>query len=195
MTRQDALADMLQKDCDDYIAFLQAIPAQWILGVRPHLGTPGWASFHGPFSRRPSVVVVASLTWPKSAEYLQTNPCMSVNQKPAGDQQTQLRDTKAVGEGLSSIQASAPCHSRTHVRFIRRFLEGVGIRSAYLQNARLGVAYPWQGRQEPYRQPPDPTIEAPPAYLHLRALVGIELAPPGASILARSCDPMAAVGY
>lgn len=120
---------------------------------------------------------------------------MSVNQKPGGDQQTQLRDTKAVGEGLRSIPASAPCHSRTHVRFIRRFLEGVGIRSAYLQNARLGVAYPWQGRQEQYRQPPDPTIEAPPAYLHLHALVGIELAPPGASILARSCDPMAAVGY
>lgn len=125
MPRQDALADMLQKDGDDYIAFLQAIPAQWILGVRPHLGAPGWVSFHGPFSRLPSCVVVASLTWPKSAEYLHVG-----QSKAGGDQQTQPRDTKAEGEGLRSIPAAAPCHSRTHVRFIRRFLEGVGIRSA-----------------------------------------------------------------
>lgn len=142
--RGKTLAHMDVSDCGDYMAFLENIPPQWISRVRAAPGKPGWAPFRGPLghdSQRLAIVIVASLFgWLQAAQYLASNPWPLLSQNTGDDPERRVLDSKALseaafGEVLRFIQGQAPSPSRSRIRFILRFVEAVGLRSAELLNA------------------------------------------------------------
>ncbi|MDO8769163.1 MAG: site-specific integrase [Burkholderiaceae bacterium] len=227
------LAQMSVNLCGDYMAFLQNIPAHWISRVRAAPQAPGWAPFRGPLSHascRQTVVIIASLfTWLQAAQYLTANPWLLVNQKTGDDAGHKMLDTKAFSESamreiMCFIDAQAPSPSRERIRFILRFVEAVGLRSAELLQARLGdfqmqaqmqareggdgtlgdgrtSAHCWvmqvhgKGAKNRIAAVPGQAFAALQAYLQARQLGGMETAPPGAPLLASTRDAMAPLGY
>jgi integrase len=223
------LAQMSVNLCGDYMAFLQNIPAHWVSRVRAAPQAPGWAPFRGPLSHascRQAVVIIASLfTWLQAAQYLTANPWLLVNQKTGDDAGHKMLDTKAFSETamreiMRFIDAQAPSPSRERIRFILRFVEAVGLRSAELLQARLGdfqmqardggdgtlgdgrhSANCWvmqvhgKGAKNRIAAVPGQAFAALQAYLEARHLAGMETAPPGAPLLASTRDAMAPLGY
>lgn len=207
-------AAMNVPDCGDYMAFLQNVPARWISRERAKPGAPGWAPFRGQLkskSYRQSIVIIASLfAWLQSAKYLTANPWVLVNQKTGDDRNERMLDTKAfsesaVSEILRYIDAQKPSPSRSRIRFILRFVESVGLRSAELLNARLGdfrmepegwvMQIHGKGSKNRIAAVPGQAFAAMQEYLELRGLGGIEYAPPGAPLLANTRDPLLPIGY
>jgi integrase len=208
------LSQMSINRCGDYMAFLQNIPAPWISRERAHPGAPGWAPFRGPLSHsshRQAVVIVASLfTWLQSAQYLQANPWLLVNQKTGDDRNQQMLDTKALSEAamlevLRFIENQTPSPARTRIRFILKFVEAVGLRSAELLAAKLGdlrlepegwvMQIHGKGAKNRIAAVPGQAFAALQQYLFMRGLEGIESAPPDAPLLASAKDPMEPIGY
>ncbi len=208
------LSQMNVDDCGNYMAFLQAIPAKWISRVHAKPGAPGWAPFKGPLSRKSqaqAIVIIAALfAWLQSARYLPTNPWLLVNQKTGDDVSEKMLDTKALSEAamqeiLTFIEAQAPSPSRTRIRFILRFLESVGLRSAELINARLEdfrlepegwvMQVHGKGAKNRIAAVPGQAIEALQQYLALRGVCSLQSAPPQAPLLASTLDPMEPIGY
>lgn len=207
-------AAMNVPDCGDYMAFLQNVPARWISRERATPGAPGWAPFRGQLknkSYRQSIVIIASLfAWLQSAQYLTANPWVLINQKTGDDRNERMLDTKAfsetaVTEILRYIEAQKPSPSRSRIRFILRFVEAVGLRSAELLNARLDdlklepegwvMQIHGKGAKNRVAVVPRQAFTALQEYLELRGLGGIETAPPAAPLLASTLDPLAPVGY
>lgn len=211
---EKTLASMNVNDCGDYMAFLQDIPSRWISRARAKPGAPDWAPFRGPLSRKSqaqAIVIVAALfAWLQSARYLPANPWVLVNQKTGDDASENMLDTKAFSEVamqeiLSFIEAQAPSASRTRIRFILRFMECVGLRSAELINACLKdfrlepegwvMQVHGKGAKNRIAAVPGQAIEALQEYLALRGVGSLQSAPPQAPLLASTLDPMEPIGY
>jgi integrase len=212
--RGATLTQMSVADCSDFMAFLQNIPPAWISRERAAPGTIGWAPFRGPLSHtshRQAITIIASLfTWLQAAQYLAANPWLLVNQKTGDDRNHRMLDTKAFSEAamlevLRFIDSQAPSASRARIRFILRFVEAVGLRSAELLQARLGdlrmepegwvMQVHGKGARNRIAAVPGQALEALQDYLEARHLGSIQSAPPAAPLLASSLDPMASVGY
>ena len=208
------LAQMDVGDCGDYMAFLQAIPASWISRVRAAPGQPGWAPFRGPLSHRSQTLVitlVASLfAWLQSAQYLSANPWPLLNQNTGDDREHQMLDTKAFSEVamaavLKYIEAQTPSPYRSRIRFILRFVEAVGLRSAELLEAKLQdfrlepegwvIQVFGKGAKNRVAAVPGQAFAALQVYLMSRHLDGIETAPGTLPLLASTTDPFAPIGY
>ena len=209
-----ALRQMDVGDCGDYMAFLQAIPAPWISRVRAAPGQPGWAPFRGPLRHRSqalAITLVASLfSWLQSAQYLTANPWPLMNQKTGDDRDHQMLDTKAFSEGamaevLKYIEAQAPSPSRNRIRFILRFVEAVGLRSAELLEAKLKdfrlepegwvIQVFGKGAKNRVAAVPGQAFAALQDYLMSRHMEGIETAPGTLPLLASTKDPFEPIGY
>ncbi|CAM3604678.1 tyrosine-type recombinase/integrase [Polaromonas hydrogenivorans] len=209
-----SLAQMGVADCGAFMAFLQHIPPRWISRVRAAPGTPGWAPFRGQLSHascRQAIIVNASMfAWLQSAQYLSSNPWVLVNQATGDDPGHKMLDTKALSEEamrevLRFIDAQAPSASRARMRFIVRFVEAVGLRSAELLSATLGdlrmepegwvMQVRGKGAKNRIAAVPGQALHALEDYLLERGLGSIQQAPPGAPLLASSLDPMAPIGY
>ena len=208
------LAQMSVNDCGDFMAFLQNIPASWISRERAKPGTVGWAPFRGPLShasQRQAVTIIASLfTWLQAAQYLSSNPWLLVNQKTGDDRNQKMLDTKAFSESamqevIRFIDDQAPSASRARIRFILRFVEAVGLRSAELLQAKLGdlrmepegwvMQVHGKGAKNRIAAVPGQALEALKDYLQARHLGSIETAAPQVPLLASTKDPMAPIGY
>jgi integrase len=196
------------------MAFLQAIPERWISRDRGAPGQPGWAPFRGPLSHKSqqqAIVIVAGLfTWLASAQYLAASPWVLVNQKTGDDKQDRMLDSKALSEAafaevLGFIDAQPPSASRSRIRFILRFVEAVGLRSAELLAASLDqllrAPEGWllqvhgKGARNRLVAVPPQALEALQDYLLARGLGSVDTAPPTAPLLASVTDPMQAIGY
>lgn len=207
-------SQMSVNDCLGYMTFLQNIPERYISRERAAPGTPGWAPFRGQLkskSYRQSIVIVSSMfAWLASAQYVSANPWVLVNQKTGDDKEERLLDTKALSEVAvqqihAYIDAQLPSPSRSRIRFILRFVEAVGLRSAELLNAKLGdlrlepegwvMQIHGKGAKNRIAVVPGQAFAALQEYLDMRGLGGIETAPPGGPLLASTRDPMEPVGY
>ena len=208
------LSQMSINDCGAYLAFLQNIPTRWISRERALPGTLGWAPFRGSLSHascRQAIVIVASMfTWLQSAQYLAGNPWLLVNQKTGDDRNKQMLDSKALSEAavlevLRFIDGQVPSASRARIRFILRFLEAVGLRSAELLSATLGdlrmepegwvMQVHGKGAKNRVAAVPGQALHALEEYLLERGMGSIRTAPPAAPLLASTQDPMASIGY
>jgi integrase len=208
---------MTVADCGAFMAFLQNIQARWISRARAAPGTPGWAPFRGPLSHascRQAVTIIASLfAWLQSAQYLNANPWVLVNQATGDDPGKKMLDSKALSEAamlevLRYIEDQAPSPSRSRIRFILLFVEAVGLRSAELLSATLGdlrmESEGWngwalqvhgKGAKNRLAAVPGQALQALQDYLLERGLGSIQAAPPTAPLLASAVDPMEPVGY
>ena len=213
--RQGAtLAQMGVPDCGAFMAFLQNIPPRWISRARAAPGQSGWAPFRGPLSHqscRQAITIVASMfAWLQSAQYLNANPWVLVNQATGDDPGKKMLDSKALSEVamlevLRFIDGQAPSPSRARIRFILLFVEAVGLRSAELLSARLGdlrmepegwvMQVRGKGSKNRIAAVPGQALHALQDYLLVRGLGSIQAAPPTAPLLASAMDPMAPVGY
>ena len=195
------LAQMTVADCGAFMAFLQNIPARWISRVRAAPGQSGWAPFRGPLSHascRQAVVIVASLfTWLHAAQYLAANPWVLVNQATGDDRNHKMLDSKELSEAamrevLRFVGAQPPSPSRARIRFILRFVEAVGLRSAELLGATVDdlrmepegwvMQVHGKGAKNRIATVPGQALHALDEYLAARSLRSIQQAP-----LARRC--------
>lgn len=209
-----SFADMKVDDCSDYMAFLQNIPDRWISRERAKPGEPGWAPFRGQLKnksyRQSIVIVTAMFSWLLSANYLKANPWAMINQKTGDDKNEKMLDTKALSEMavieiLRYIDAQAPSPSRSRIRFILRFVESVGLRSAELLNAKLGdfklepegwvVQVYGKGAKNRVAVVPGQAYDALQQYLDMRGIGTLQNAPVGAPLIASTLDPMEPIGY
>lgn len=209
-----SLASMQIGDCRDYMAFLQNIPGKWISRAHASPQENGWAPFRGQLSHRSQqqvVVIIAGLfSWLHSAQYLVANPWVLVNHKTGDDKRGKMLETKAFSEAafaevLSFVDAQVPSPSGSRFRFILRFVEAVGLRSAELLNAKLEdirlepegwmMQVHGKGAKNRIATIPPQAFAALQTYLFDRGLLGIEAAPPSAPLLASSTDPLQPIGY
>jgi integrase len=212
--RGATLAQMTVGDCGAYMAFLQNIPPRWISRVRAAPGQPGWAPFRGPLSHascRQAIVIVASMfAWLQAAQYLAGNPWVLVNQATGDDPGKKMLDSKALSEAamqevLRFIDGQAPSSSRARIRFILRFVEAVGLRSAELLSATLGdlrmepegwvMQVRGKGAKNRLAAVPGQALHALQEYLAVRGMGSIQAAPPTAPLLAATQDSLAPIGY
>ena len=205
---------MSVNDCGDYMAFLQNIPERYISRERAAPRMPGWAPFRGQLStkshRQSIVIIVGLFSWLSSAQYLTGNPWLLINLNTGDDKEEKMLDTKALSEMAvkeihAYIDAQTPSPSRSRIRFILRFVEAVGLRSAELLNATLGdlrlVPEGWvmqihgKGAKNRVAVVPGQAFAALQEYLDMRGIGRIETAPPYAPLVASAMDPMERVGY
>ena len=212
--RQRTLTQMDVADCTAYMAFLQHIPARWISRDRATPGQPGWAPFRGPLShashRQAVVIVNALFTWLQAAQYIPSNPWQLVNKKTGDDRDMKMLDSKALSEAamaevLRFVDAQPVTASSTRIRFILRFVESVGLRSAELLGATLKdirlepegwvIQIHGKGAKNRIAAMPGQALNALQVYLHHRDLGRLQDAPPEAPLLASTTDTMTPVGY
>ena len=108
-------------------------------------------------------------------------------------------------EVLRFIENQAPSPARARIRFILKFVEAVGLRSAELLAAKLGdlrlepegwvMQIHGKGAKNRLAAVPGQAFLALQEYLDGRGLGGIETAPQNAPLLASTIDPMEPVGY
>lgn len=208
------LGTMQIGDCRDYMAFLQHIPDLWISRQKAAPGQVGWAPFRGQLShksQRQAVVIIAGLfTWLASAQYIQANPWILVNQKTGDDKAEKMLDSKAFSEAaltevLNFIEAQEASPSRERMLFVLRFLEAVGLRSSELLGAKLKdlrlepegwmLQVHGKGAKNRIAAIPGQALEALQDYLDARHLGSIQTVPPDAPLLASALDPMEPIGY
>ena len=212
--RQRTMTQMDVADCTAYMAFLQHIPARWISRDRATPGKLGWAPFRGPLShashRQAVVIVNALFTWLQAAQYIPSNPWQLVNKKTGDDRDMKMLDSKALSETamaevLRFVDAQPVTASSTRIRFILRFVESVGLRSAELLGATLKdirlepegwvIQIHGKGAKNRIAAMPGQALNALQVYLHHRDLGRLQDAPPEAPLLASTTDTMTPVGY
>lgn len=208
------LRQMTVADCSAFMAFLQHIPREWISRARAAPGEKGWAPFRGPLShqsQKQAVIINASLfAWLQAAQYLNANPWVLINQKTGDDRAQKMLDSKALSEEASAeilrfIDAQPLGASRERMRFILRFVESVGLRSAELLGATLGdfqkepegwiMQVYGKGAKNRIAAVPGQALNALQDYLAARNLGSLETAPPTAPLLASTLEPLAPIGY
>jgi len=210
------LRQMNVADCRAFMAFLQHIPPEWMSRARAAPGEKGWAPFRGPLShqsQKQAVIINASLfAWLQAAQYLTANPWLLVNQKTGDDRQQKMLDSKALSEEASDailrfLDAQPLGASRERMRFIVRFVESVGLRSAELLDATLGdfqkepegwvMQVHGKGAKNRIAAVPGQALNALQDYLAARNLGSLETAPPTAPLLASTLDPLSLspIGY
>ena len=156
------------------------------------------------------VIVASMFTWLQSAGYLSVNPWLLINQKTGDDASDRMLDSKALSESamieiLKFIEQQPPCPARSRMRFILRFVESVGLRSAELLNARLEhfqlepegwvMQVHGKGARNRIAAVPGQAFAALQDYLELRGIGSIETAPPDTPLLASTLDPTKPIGY
>jgi integrase len=212
--RQRRFAQMDIEDCTAYKAFLQHVPERWISRERARPGQPGWAPFRGPLShashRQAVVIVNALFTWLQAAQYLPGNPWQVVNKKTGDDRDHQMLDTKALSQAamaemLRFIDGQPMTASSARIRFILRFVEAVGLRSAELLSAKLQdlrlepegwvIQVHGKGARNRIAAIPGQALDALQSYLSHRGLGSLQNAPPQAPLLASTADAMTGIGY
>lgn len=210
---------MRVEDCSAYAAFLGNIPAHWISRRKASPGEIGWAPFRGQLSaasKRQALTVVSALfSWLHSARYVHGSPWAMINAKEASGltqatTENALLDSKAFSEAamqevMRFVEAQAPSPARDRIRFILRFMEATGLRSAELLSATLGDIYKepegWfmqvtgKGNRRRVVALPGQAFAALERYLSERGLGGIVSAPPQAPLLANVSDAMEPVTY
>ena len=210
---------MRVEDCSAYARFLADIPQHWISRRRASPGEIGWAPFRGQLSttsRRQALVLVSGLfSWLHTARYVNGSPWALINAKEAsgflqssGD--AELLDSKAFSEAamqevLRFVDTQPPSPARDRIRFILRFMEAVGLRSAELLSASLGdiqkepegwfMQVTGKGHRRRVVAIPGQAFDALQQYLSVRGLGGIAAAPPQAPLLANVNDVMEPVSY
>jgi site-specific recombinase XerD len=208
------LGTMQVNDCRDYMAFLQNIPNKWISRERMAPGKPGWAPFRGQLSHKSQgqaiVIVGALFTFLVAAQYLAGNPWVLVNTDTGDDRQDRMLDSKAFSEAayaevLDFVEGQPPSPSRFRIRFILRFVEAVGLRSAELISASLGdlrlepegwmMQVAGKGSKNRVVAVPPQAFAALQRYLEERGIGTLESAPAAAPLLASALDPMESIGY
>lgn len=201
-------------DCSRFQQFLTDIPTHWISRVRCAPGAPGWAPFRGKLSsksRKQALLTVGALfSWLQSVRYLAANPWVLVNTKIGDEHDRKVLESKAFSEVamqefLDFLDAQPPCPSRNRMRFILRFVEAVGLRSAELLGAKLAdlnlepegwvLHVHGKGAKNRVVNVPAQAYEALQVYLAQRGLGSVQVAMPGASLVASVFDPVAGVGY
>lgn len=135
---------------------------------------------------------------------------MLVNQKTGDDRAQKMLDSKALSEEASAeilrfIDAQPLGASRERMRFILRFVESVGLRSAELLDATLGdfqkepegwiMQVHGKGAKNRIAAVPGQALNALQDYLAARRLGSLETAPPAAPLLASTLDPLSPIGY
>ena len=212
--RQRRLAQMNVADCTAYMAFLQNVPDRWISRERARPGQLGWAPFRGPLShashRQAVVIVNALFTWLQSAQYLPSNPWQLVNKKTGDDRDQKMLDTKALSQAamaevLRFIDDQPMSASSARMRFILRFVEAVGLRSAELLGAKLQdlrlepegwvIQVYGKGARNRIAAIPGQALDALQTYLAHRGLGSLQNAPSEAPLLASTADAMTEIGY
>ena len=164
-------------------------------------------------SQKQAVIINASLfAWLQAAQYLTANPWLLVNQKTGDDRQQKMLDTKALSEEASAeilrfLDAQPLGASRERMRFILRFVESVGLRSAELLGATLGdfrhepegwiMQVHGKGAKNRIAAVPGQALNALQDYLAARNLGSLDTAPPEAPLLASTLDPLSLspIGY
>ena len=210
---------MRVEDCSAYAAFLADVPSHWISRRKASPGDIGWAPFRGQLSaasrRQAPTLVSALFSWLHSARYIHGSPWALINAKEASglaraSSENALLDSKAFSEAamqevLRFVEAQAPSPARDRIRFILRFMEAVGLRSAELLSATLGDIHKepegWfmhvtgKGNRRRVVAIPGQAFTALQRYLSERGLGGIETAAPHAPLLANVSDAMEPVSY
>ena len=142
--RRVGLAEAGADDCSAYIAFLQAVPAEWKSRRSAARFTPGWA----PFAGQPSVasqryaltVLNAFFAWAARAGALGRNPWELVNLRlpDAADAQpeTSRAFSPAAWAALQAQLGRLPVSAAARMRWLLVFAQATGLRAAELLRAR-----------------------------------------------------------
>lgn len=145
--RKRPLAAMTGDDCRAYLVFLEHLPPEWIGQRKAAPFTPGWAPCRGPLSvasRRHTITILSAMgDWLMSVRYLSLNPWRLINRRIGDDRQRNELDTRAFTpqtwtEILRVLDNRPPSPSINRLRFVLRFVEATGLRSAELIGAKLG---------------------------------------------------------
>lgn len=205
---------MTAEDCANYMTFLQHIPDRWISRTRAAPGAPGWAPFRGQLkhdSQALAITTVAALfRWLHAADYRKGNPWVLVNLKTGDDKDRDLLDTKAfsetaMGEILHYIEEQKSSPSQARIKFVLRFVESVGLRSAELLSAKVDdlslTPEGWtlqvmgKGAKKRVVTIPAQALSALDEYLNFRGLKGVDSAPKEAPIVSSATHVLDHVGY
>lgn len=145
--RQRPLAAMTGDDCRAYLVFLEHLPPEWIGQRKAAPFTLGWTPCRGPLSvasRRHTITILSAMgDWLTSVQYLSLNPWRLINRRIGDDRGRNELDTRAFtretwAEILRVLDLQAPSPALHRLRFVLRFVEATGLRSAELIGARLG---------------------------------------------------------
>jgi integrase len=133
-----------------------------------------------------------------------------VNKKTGDDRDQKMLDTKALSQAAMAevprfIDEQPVTASSTRMRFIQRFVELVGLRSAELLGAGLQdlrqepegwvIQVHGKGAKNRIAALPGQTLDALQTYLAFRGLGSLQQAPSDAPLLASTADVMTAIGY
>lgn len=209
-----SFGQMTLRDCRDYMAFLQHIPAHWMSRARAQPGSPGWAPFRGPLStrsvRQAITIVVSMFHWLQASGYIAQNPWLLVNQKIGDDRRERVLQSKALSEVatrevIAFCQSKLPEPAAQRMLFIVQFVTSVGLRSAELLSAKLAdvqheeegwvMQVHGKGSKNRIVALPPAALQALNTYLQARGLRDINCATPQAPVLASLHDPLQGVGY
>lgn len=151
--RRRSLAEATDDDCRAYIAFLRAVPTEWMSRRGGERFGPGWA----PFSRQPGIasqryalgLLNAFAAWLVRAGRLARNPWEMVNLR-LGDDPGRLPDhsrafTAEAWTALSSYLDSLPASARARMTWLLAFGQATGLRAAELVRATRGDLAPSLG--------------------------------------------------
>lgn len=142
--RRVGLAEASADDCSAYIAFLQAVPAEWKSRRSAARFTPGWA----PFAGQPSVasqryaltVLNAFFAWAVRSGALARNPWELVNLRlpDAADAKPEASRafTPAAWSALLAQLGRLPAPAAARMRWLLVFAQATGLRAAELLRAR-----------------------------------------------------------
>ncbi len=205
---------MMLEDCLGYMAFLQAIPPDWISRKNAALFSVGWAPFRGQLSQdsyKQSIVIIASLfLWLLSAGYLKSNPWVLVNKKTGSDDSVVMKKSKSISEFgfdqiINYIDAQPKTAASERARFIFTFLEAVGLRSNEFLNARLEhfeqqvegwfLAVHGKGSKNRLVYVGNQALGAVQRYLEYRGVGLISNANPELPLVSSALHPTEPVGY
>lgn len=136
-------------DCSAYIAFLRAVPPEWISRRRVRRYAAGWAPFFaqpGTSSQRYALAVLAAFYgWLASAGKVTGNPWTLVNTRVPDAQAAPPPSSRAFTpdewQALLDRADALPAPAGPRMAWLLRFALGTGLRAAELIAVKRGDAY------------------------------------------------------
>ncbi|QPN33376.1 tyrosine-type recombinase/integrase [Diaphorobacter sp. JS3051] len=200
--RRKALADAGPDDCAAYIAFLRAVPVEWMSRRNAARFREGWA----PFASQPSIksqryaltVVNAFFAWLARTGELRRNPWDLVNLRLPDDPDESLDSSRAFTPAAWTVLhdhvPQLPPAAAARMRWLLEFAQGTGLRAAELLlgrradiRARDGgywVRVHGKGARNRFVVVPTSAMRATRAYFSARGL-DFDHAHPNTPLLAR----------
>lgn len=144
--RQRSLVEATDDDCQAYIAFLRAVPAEWMSRRGGTRFGAGWA----PFARQPNIatqryalgVLSAFMGWLVRAGRLPRNPWELVSLRLGDDPGRRSDDSRAftpeAWDALSCHLEGLTAPAAARMRWLLAFAQATGLRPAELVRARRG---------------------------------------------------------